>query len=67
MSNIKNRDDNKHTGKDIHEDNLDYLSHIYDVSNSVVNENGWILISCENKNKEFLSKTIISKKIMDNI
>lgn len=51
--------------RDLHESNIDYLKHIYNVSTKVAKHCGWNIVDCIDENNELLSREKIAAKIHD--
>ena len=61
------RNDNKHRGNDIHEDNKNYLREVYDISYEVAVDNGWVIVDCDNGHGGLLSREEISNRIISSL
>lgn len=66
MDSIHKRDDNKHGGKDIHEENADFLEKVYKNANFVTEYLGWTRIECT-KNGSFKDLKEIHTEILQNL
>lgn len=64
---MNKRNDNKHEGKDIHEDNKEYLREVYDNSYGIAVDNGWLIVNCDDGNGGLLSREEISSRIYGSI
>ena len=67
ISLMKKRNDNKHGGKDIHEDNKDYLRKVYDNSYEIAVDNGWLIIDCDDGKGGLLPREEISSRIYKSV
>lgn len=64
---MKERNDNKHGGKDIHEGNISYLKNVYNNSMFVASALGWNMIECVDSDGNLLSRSEIHEKIFSRL
>lgn len=64
---MKERNDNKHGGKDIHEGNISYLKNVYNNSMLVASALGWDVIECVDSDGNLLSRSEIHEKIFSRL
>lgn len=64
---MKERNDNKHHGKDIHEGDVSYLEKVYNNTQFVAEALGWDVIECVDSDGNLLSRSEIHEKIFSRL